>query len=400
MERNIFKNYDDTIISKQFKELEAINASSNLNSVSNNIVFYIDCDDDFVDIENVKFCIKGRLVKKDGTAYAAASSIKLVDNFPAHLFKTIEVLKDKTIVEHLENVGRVSTISGIVTSGTLKENINSGFKSTCKGGKFVVCGNLSDFGLGFFKYNLPMYKGKIRITFMRNSDEDAIYRWGTDANLPGEGKIIIDEFKLKIPVIRYHEENRINLMDELTGLSKKGDYKFVFSLMECLCDINVPDKKSSYDWNFGNIQTPAFVFVAFQTDRFEKDVKDSSNFDCCNVKNISILCDKFTYPQEQQNCNFKESDFPELYDMFNDYRKAFNVFPLMPFTPTEFKDDKPIFVFDLSRHPNILGSKDSKVILRVEFNENIPANTRCYVCFQTLKEFDYNILKNTTTEVV
>uniref|UniRef100_A0A8D9BGS8 Double jelly roll-like domain-containing protein n=1 Tax=Cacopsylla melanoneura TaxID=428564 RepID=A0A8D9BGS8_9HEMI len=394
---NIYKKYDDAIISKHRHKF-ALTDSHNLNSTNNSFSFSINCEDDFLNMKEAKYYIKGSLVKKsDGSAYAAGLAIKLVDNFPAHLFKTIDVYKDETLIERVENLGRASTISGVVTSGTLKNDILSGFQSECKAGKFVVSGYLSDLGLGFFKHEeCPIYKGNMKIAFIRNSDDDAIHRTGTD--LPEEGKIVLDTFNLTIPVVKYEPTSKVELMRELMDLSKKGQYKFGFWSMKCTYQ-NVP-RETNFEHCFNNVRIPTYVYVAFQSDRYEKSTKDSSNFDNCKVENISITCGDEQYPKFRQNGNFKEGDFVEFYDMFNSYRKVFKQQPLTPYTPAEFNEKKPVFVFDLSRHPKSMGTFTTNIVLNVDFKENVPENTRCYICFETSKEFVYDIRLNTLNEVL
>lgn len=395
----IYEKYDDDIISNHRHKFSITNPHS-LNAINNSLEFFINCEDDFLNIKDAKYYIKGSLVKKaDGSAYAAGRTIKLVDNFPAHLFKKVDVYKDETLVERVENLGRASTISGVVRSGTLKNDILSGFQSECKSGKFVASGYLSDLGLGFFKKDqCPIYKGNIKIEFCRNSDDDAIYRTGAAvADLPEEGKIVIDTFYLTIPVVKYHPTRKDKLLAELMDLSKKGQHKFVFPSIKCTYQ-NIP-KETNFEHCFNPVRIPAFVYVAFQTDRYEKQEKESSNFDNCNVENISITCGDEKYPKFMQNCNFQEGDFVEFYDMFNSYRKVLNTHPLTPYTPAEFNEKKTVFVFDLSRQPKG-ASLTTSIVLNVDFKGNVPDNTRCYICFETMKEFDYDIQRNTITEVL
>lgn len=76
---------------------------------------------------------------------------------------------------------------------------------------------------GFFNdITIPIYKGGFEITFTRNNDNNAIYWWKSlkdgkedAASLPGEGKVIIDNFYLRVPIIEFNSETIINLINDL-----------------------------------------------------------------------------------------------------------------------------------------------------------------------------------------
>jgi hypothetical protein len=139
----------------------------------------------------------------------------MVSNFFAHLFPHIEVKKHGTIIDKIEFTGIASTIKGCVTYPGLNEDnseaINSGFKVFAhEGQKFVAVGKLADLGLSFFNdITIPIYKGGFEITFTRNGDNNAIFRWkglkddGTEdpSSLPSEGKVTINNFYLRVPII-------------------------------------------------------------------------------------------------------------------------------------------------------------------------------------------------------
>ncbi|KAF6213911.1 hypothetical protein GE061_011636 [Apolygus lucorum] len=75
------------------------------------------------------------------------------------------------------------------------------------GGDFSANGNLSDLGLGFFSDITPIYKGGFEITFIRNSDDDVLFRYKKDNTSPEgvEGKVEIKTFYLRVPIIEYAE---------------------------------------------------------------------------------------------------------------------------------------------------------------------------------------------------
>ena len=99
--------------------------------------------------------------------------------------------------------------------------VNSGFKTFAhEGQSFCVVGRLGDLGLGFFNdINVPIYNGGFEITFTRNNDNNVIYKWkslkdGKDdpSTLPGDGKVMINNFYLRVPIIEFDSEAKINLI--------------------------------------------------------------------------------------------------------------------------------------------------------------------------------------------
>ncbi|KAL4083955.1 hypothetical protein QTP88_029271 [Uroleucon formosanum] len=309
---NIFSNYDHAIEREQDKVFWPISLS-NLNTANQITSFNIKKESNFLNIKKAKYQIFGRVLQSDSSDYPEKSIILLIDNFVGWLFKWIEV------------------------------KIH-----------------------GFFKdIEYPVYKGGFEIIFLRNSDDDALFRDRNEKNeLAGVGKVIIDEFNIRIPIVTYDDMSKIKLINELTLLSKRNEYMFRF--------------KSR------NI-----------TDKLDNQLRDPIQFNNCNLKNIWIDIDSIRYPEELLNLDFKKEKFNIAYDMLMDYKHIYNRLhlnlSLMYLTPKKFKDTRPFFVINMSRQPpQISGSKPS-IVLHADFNEDVPANIICYICLISGTEF-YMIL--------
>ena len=76
-------------------------------------------------------------------------------------------------------------------------------------------------GLGFFNdINIPIYKGGFEIIFTRNHDSNALFRWKNDKNeLTAEGKVIIDTFYLKLPILEYSSEAKNKLINGFLAIA-------------------------------------------------------------------------------------------------------------------------------------------------------------------------------------
>ena len=106
-----------------------------------------------------------------------------MDNFVANHFPQIGVKKSGTIIDRVDFAGVTSTVQGCVSySGPSEYNgkaLNSVFNKFVHGGQTSnLAGRFGDLGLGFFNdITVPIYKGGFEITFNRNSNNNALFRW-------------------------------------------------------------------------------------------------------------------------------------------------------------------------------------------------------------------------------
>jgi len=116
--------------------------------------------DDFLSIKNTKFNIYGIYLQKDGKDYPKRSNIQLINNFDAYLFN--RVVDKKNLVKYWMK---------LIT-------INSGFASKFKGGAhFIVMGNLTQLGLGWFKdQTYPVFEDDMEIIFTINTDDNDLLK--------------------------------------------------------------------------------------------------------------------------------------------------------------------------------------------------------------------------------
>jgi len=405
---NIFANYDHAIIREQDKIFWPMSIS-NLNSANQMTSFNIKEDNSFLNIKKAKYQIFGRVLQEDGSNYPASSKILLVDNFVPFLFEWISVKKHGKEIDRIDNVGRCSLIKGTVSySADLSgPTINSGFQSKFnKGGYFSAVGKLSNLCLGFFKdIEYPVYKGGFEIDFLRHSDNDALFRDKNEkGDLAGVGKIVIDEFNIRIPIVTYDDLNKTKLINELTLLSKRNEYMFRFKSWQCIEERNISGKTLTTDITnmYRNINNPLFAIIAFQTDKLDNQLSDPIQFNNCNLKNIWLDIDSNRYPEELMNLDFKKEKFNIAYDMLMDYKHVYNRLhrdlSLMYITPQQFKDFRPFFVINMSRQPSEVSRSKTSIVLHADFNEDVPVNTICYICLVSGSEFFYDLQNNRIRE--
>ena len=199
-----------------------------MNAENKKTTFRIDLEDDFIS-KNIQYHIAGKITPVDSTkTYNNKSNITVVNKFVAHLFPQIEVKKHGTLIDEIEFTGIASTAKECVSYPGLNEHngevFHSGFKTSAHVSQnFEAIGKLGNLGLGFFNdISIPIYKGGFEITFTRNNDNNAIFRWkgfksdGTEdpSSSPLEGKVTIKTFYLRVSIIEYSSEAKTNLIND------------------------------------------------------------------------------------------------------------------------------------------------------------------------------------------
>ncbi|KAE9521780.1 hypothetical protein AGLY_017831 [Aphis glycines] len=326
----IFGKYDKDIIREQDK-IYGPTSLSNLNSANQITTFNIKEENSFLNIKKSKYQLSGRVLQADDT---------------------------------IDNVGRCSLIKGTISySADLSgPTINCGFQSK------------------FTDIQYPVYKGEFEISFLRHSDGDALFREKNDKN--------------ELPSAVYDDMNKIKLINELTSLSQRNEYMFIFKSWQCIEDRNITGKTLTKDITnmYKNVHNPLFAIVAFQTDKLDNQLRDPIQFNNCNLNNICLDIDSMRYPEELLNLDFKNEKFNIAYDMLMDYKNIHNRLhrdlSLMYVTPQQFKDTRPFF---------ISGPKTS-IVLHADFNEDVSTNTICYICLVSGTEFFYDFANNTIRE--
>src|SRR5436190_796643 len=330
-----YKSYFNDIERAEYKNFYPI-SNEHLNSVNKKTEFNIDFGDGFC-TSKFQYYISGTLKKSDNSDYPADATIKLIDNFVPYLFTKIEVRKHNKLIDEIEYPGILSTVKGTITYSKTDSVICNGFESSFNSGNFEAIGDLSHLGLGFFEsINFPIYKGGFYLSFVRSEDDDAIYRWKKDAtaNLPGAGKITIDEFYIRVPILEFKTIKKIKLIEELT-IAK-------------------------------------------------------------NIKNLRVKLNGHFYPDESMNLDISNNKHRILYKMFQDYKKVYYGSDDVYYSPQDFIDKRPLCVIDTTKSPtNISGSKND-IIISIDFKNAISnqVSVVCYVIVVSEKILQYNILKN------
>jgi len=400
----LYNEFSSGILRSEYKTVMPV-SELNFNSPNNYTVFKLDFGDTFYD-SRFMYHIAGKVIKSDGTDYAAGTTIKLVDNFPAFLFTRIELKKHNSIIDNIDMPGIASTVKGYLTFPHSANNIlsNSGFKSKYTGGgKFEALGTLGQLGLGFFDHlRYPMYKGGFEIIFTRAEDNDALLHWKgptADDTEPNDGKVVIESFTLLIPLVEYSVTSKIQLIDGLKHLSDKGALQYKFYQWQCI------DKKGVFGTSFNfditnvyrNVYNPKFVIIVIQTNRSNDQKKDPSVFDHCNIKNVAAKINGHRYPQEMQNLT--KDKWRLLYEQYLRFRSVNFGDTDVILTPEELKEKYPLIVIDTHLHPITTDRSRSDIQIELDFNNPIASpqantGTTAYVIVVSETHFNYDITRN------
>nr|WP_295165065.1 hypothetical protein [uncultured Buchnera sp.] len=407
---NILNKYDNYIINSQY-ESYIPQITTELNKPNRNTIVIVDGKDKFLNIKNSKLYLSFEYIQEDGTKYPAKSNVMISDNAGAFLFQKIAIKLNNKIIDESENTGRVSTVKGYMSyavdgNGPTQ---NSGFQSTSEGGGSVeLIIPLSHFGLGSMKdIKSPLYNARFEIIFTRNTDDDAlILETNTEAtadtkNIKAKrGKINILELKVQMQTIEYDEITKIQIVDELI----KNPCILAFKKWQCIEVRNLTGKKIRFDLtnNYRNNEHPLFGVVFFQKNRLDNQDSNAAFFDDCDVVNYSFKVNGKKYPNELQNQDFNDIKCCQSYEDHMSYKKTYykshEENPLMYLDKLQFRKNRPFFVVNMTRHLNQIAISNSTVILNVDFSQNLPDKTICYICLISRSVYTFDIERGIVDE--
>jgi hypothetical protein len=339
-------------------------------------------------------CFEGKLVKRNAAVYADDDLISLILNGIMYLFKNIKYEISGKIIENVNNPGITSTIKGLLTYSkdfddsiglqlcwnrthtSLQEYI---IKKSDPKGTFnfqIPLGHL----FGFCEdYDKVIYGVKQQLIFLRNTDNDAIYKVAGPAALPvppDDGKIHLSKLTWLMPHIIPSDVEKIKLYK---SIESKVQLPIAFRERK-LDKVSVPQGSTSFTWRLlTSTLKPRWVIVTFQTDKENNQVKNPATFDHCDLLNIKAIINGNAYPPGVDlNLNFKKNFYAKAYQMYMNFRRDYYNDSSVCMHPIEFKDKYPLFVMDCSRQSERLKDTICDVKLEMTFNSEVAANTYCY----------------------
>ena len=143
---------------------------------------------------------------------------------------------------------------------------------------------------------------------------------------------------------------------------------------------------NQFTWRLGvraSPEQPRYVFLAFQTDRLEKQEKNNATYDNCNLISAHILLNTDRYPLNDFAIDFAKNHYDHLYREFSSFiEKFYGIDDSVVSTsvnPLTYKSLFPIILFDVSKQSERLKSGVTDITLHCRFKANVDASTIAHV---------------------
>ena len=400
---------DDSVTSFETYAYQPISGTQ-LNS-SGQIVIRIENQDAFFYPRRSWLQFEGTLTKKGQVGAAAiypdADLITFVNNGILFLFDNIKYDLGGQEIESLYYPGQATTMLGLakyssnfnvgpglnqcwrLDEGDGKAVVtNTGFdtrhkyfvKESTPKGSFRIAVDLEHI-FGFCEdYDHVMYGHIHTLTLVRNADSNnALFKATRNAPI-GDGEITITKLSWMMPKVVPSDGEKYKLYKTIES---KAILDVAFRMRQCTT-ISIPTTPT-YTWRLGirsAPEKPRYIMVGFQTDKINKQDKNTGLFDHCKLKNIYILLNNVRYPAIDFSVDFAKHHYENLYKAFCDFaRKYYGVDWLITSTavdPISYMNFFPIFIFDVSKQSERLQAGIVDITIEMFFGENVGAGTLAY----------------------
>ena len=393
-------------------------AGTNLNAPGQDIRLTIETQDIFTHPSESYLIIEGRLLKRNvnppnNPVYNANDLITLTNNGIMHLFKRIRYDLSGQDIENIMNVGQATTMLGLLKypddfskskglnqswykDTTLNaDNNNVGFSFR----RHYILGETNP--LGSFSFRIPLkhifgfcedydkvvYGLKHNLTLTRNNDDDAIFK--TDANngaVPpvdnvADGEAYLTKITWFMPHVTPADKDKMELYKII---ERKEKIPVGYRMIQCDSAL-INQNSTDFSWRLSvksSPEIPRYIIVGFQVNKSGNQKTNPSLFDNVNVKNIYAMLNSTRYPTTDYNISFPAQRFSRIYGETAEFRKKFfNIDDLVSnpnFTPSEFKNLYPLFLFDVSKQSEKLKYSTTDIQIKMDFNPGLANNTQVY----------------------
>nr|XP_047140940.1 uncharacterized protein LOC124815998 [Hydra vulgaris] len=348
--------------------------------------------------------IEGRLLKADGTSYANADAVTLINNGLMYLFTRAEYQLSGQTVENVNCLGRATTMLGLLKYPNYFQNVqgmnqlwfrdssttaaiatNLGFQARQSyliqepntKGKFSFCVPLKHI-FGFCDtYDKVVFGLKHTLILIRESDNNAIFRAaGTAA-----GQVNLTKVSLFMPHVKPSLEYDLKLKNII-----KSNKTLPLSYIGRQCELKNVDSVTDFSWTLNMTSTstkPRFIIIGFQTNKNNSQEQNPAIFDHCDIKDMCIKLNSRSYPEiVNYNLSFPNQQFSRAYrdaTLFNEKLYGLNeLISQCNINPQDYKNLYPLFVFDVSNQPEATKPSVIDVQFNATFNTAVPANTMAY----------------------
>ena len=383
-------------------------AGTNLNSSGADIRLAIETQDIFTHPSESFLIIEGRLLKNDNNSYGANDPVSITNNGMMHLFKRIRYDLPGQEIENIMNVGQATTMLGLLkypNDFSKSKGLNQlWYKDTTRNAETNNAGwEIRRFQIivnsdprGTFSFKIPLkhifgfcgdyvkvvYGLKHNLTLTRNDDNDAIFRAANDAagNAVTPGKIILSKISWFMPHVTPADKDKMELYKII---ERKEKIPVGYRMIQC-DSASIP-QATSFSWRLSvksSPEVPRFIIVGFQTNKSGSQETNPSIFNTVNVSNMYVMLNSVRYPSMDYNISFLSQKYSRVYGDAAEFRsKFYNMDELVSnpnFTPLEYKNLFPLFLFDVSKPSEKLKYSTTDIQIKMFFSANVPANTVAY----------------------
>ena len=383
-------------------------AGTNLNASGQDIRLTIETQDIFTHPSESYLIIEGRLFKVDNNSYGNNDPVSITNNGIMHLFKRIRYELSGQEIENIMNVGQATTMLGLLKypdDFSKSKGLNQlWYKDTTVNAddgnigweirRYQIIVNSDPRGTFSFKiplkhifgfcgdYDKVVYGLKHNLTLTRNDDNDAIFRAANDAagNAVTAAKISLSKISWFMPHVTPADKDKMELYK-----IKERKEKIPVGYRMIQCDSATIPQATSFNWRLSvksSPEVPRFIIVGFQTNKSGDQLTNPSLFNNVNVSNIYVMLNSMRYPTTDYNISFLSQKYSRVYGDAVEFRsKFFNMDELISnpnFTPLEYKNLYPLFLFDVSKQSEKLKYSTTDIQIKMHFSANVPANTQAY----------------------
>ena len=400
-------------IQEKFIEADAIKSyeyneylptsGSNLN-IPGTITIHIESQDEFYHPRKSYLLVEGDLVKADGgTRYKSADQIALSNNGIMHLFSNVKYEIGGQEIESVNSPGIAGVMMGLAkypyeyslgtgmmqcwspetTETVLMERAFARQREyiilkSKPVGSFSFIVELENV-FGFVEdYDKVTYGMRHKLTLVRKSDDDAIFK---AADAVPNGKVKLSKVAWLMPRVHASDAKKFDLYRKIES---KMAIDVGFRMRQCNV-ADIPQNITSFDWRLGvrsAPEKPRHILIAFQKDRSTGQAKNPSLFDNVDVSQVCVIMNDTKYPARDITADFPKHKFVEYYKMFIDFSRDY--YGLDPLTVGNFvdiityKEEYPIFYFDVSKHSERLNQGVVDIMVRMRFTKETPEHVQAH----------------------
>ncbi|KAJ8912301.1 hypothetical protein NQ315_017334 [Exocentrus adspersus] len=128
-----------------------------------------------------------------------------------------------------------------------------------------------------------------------------------------------------------------------------------------------------------HIESPRYVILCFQVEKFDNLKKDPTYFDHINITNIKLSLNAESFPTERMRLNFGNNDYNEAHFRYTEFQSSYlNCSEKRPLLDYNVFKERTLFVIDCSRRDENERPSTVDVRLEIEAAQGFPENTKAY----------------------